>query len=126
MTGQREKYKPRMPEQTKILPTERFSFGGDDRKEYARIALHTSFSLEDWESLQKVYETLLARGATEFDLDLKGMSIISSQLLGLLTGFNSDVKSKGGKLRVLVTKGSHLDHLLHLSMLDRIIKIKTV
>jgi anti-anti-sigma factor len=103
--------------------TDKFSTTSYPSERSIKVALNEDFQHGDWDAIGTLLTQRLQRDIVFWDLDLRRLGFMNSQMLGLIVGMNSEIKMRGGQLRLVVREGSPIDQLLTLSKVRRIITV---
>jgi anti-anti-sigma factor len=88
-----------------------------------QITLKTEPGIEGWAELTNFFQEKIRGGIVHWFLDLRKLESISSISLGMIVGFNTNLISRQGRLRLLLQQKSRIANLIHLSKLDRIVDV---
>lgn len=103
------------------MPSFTTSYNNDSKT--TEVTLSNDLSQKEWNDLLEHYQQKIAGGFLHWDLDLRNLDFITSMSLGMIVGLNTSLSSRGGSLRLVMTKGSKVGHLIHLTKLDRIVDV---
>ena len=97
------------------------NFNNDSKT--TEIVLQSDLSQKEWNDLMEFYQQKILGGNLHWDLDLRLLDFITSMSLGMIVGLNTSLSTRGGSLRLVMSKGSKVAHLIHLTKLDRIVDV---
>lgn len=106
------------------MPAFSSSFNADSKT--TEVTLLTDLSQKEWNELMEFYQQKIAGGSLHWDLDLRQLDFITSMSLGMIVGLNTSLSTRGGSLRLVMSRGSKVAHLIHLTKLDRIVDVAIV
>ncbi len=88
------------------------------------VSLKPGFDEEHWLVFEEFHRHYIAKGIINWNIDLCEIESITSQLIGLIIGFNAIVISRGGVMRLTVKKDSPVAAILKQQRLAIIMPIK--
>lgn len=108
------------------IPGAKFTANAIFKDKCVHVAFSPAFLDTDWPEFDRYYKSQFEKGFLFWDIDLRNLAFMNSQLLGLFVGLNSELTHCSGQLRLLVAENSMIDQLLTISKLRRIMTIVTV
>lgn len=91
---------------------------------HVEVSLKQGFNEEQWLVFEEFHRHYLAEGIIHWNIDLCEIESITSQLIGLIIGFNAILLSREGVMRLIVKKGSPVAAMFKQQRLAIIMPIK--
>ena len=103
------------------MPAYTIYYNGESKT--TQVHLVTEPSHQEWSEIMDSYQQKTSVGWVHWDLDMRKLDFIGSHSLGMVVSLNTCLTTRGGSLRLVMTKDSKIANLIQLTKLDRIINV---
>ncbi len=94
-------------------------------KESTQINISSTFKMDNLGELMNFCREKIKEGTSRFDIDLRVLDFINSEMLGSLVLLNTLTRNQRGSLRLIIARDSKVLDLFRQTRLDRILNIRT-